>query len=664
MRPSSLYWAAFLLLAAPLTSQAVEWPWGEIPREELFSTYFAECPKADAIVLLDHGTVRVDAKFHLKAHRHVRTKILTDAGLDRAIVRIPLEAGEEIKDFRGHTIVPPGNEFKVEKAQMKDEPDGASRVITIAFPAAQKGAVLEWEYDVRSEQISRIEPWSFQGRDFARVSRFELQTTPGLTYDAVFRWSPGMPPAAVVATINDPDDPHKQISQSTWEMKNQPPFSAPSFVSFPEDYRITLYVQLLGYSAEQKAEVYRATVERQLSDASSSFRNFGVSLPWEDIGKGIGAVTAKLLGDASGVSDWAGAAASAGSGEPLARALFARVRDGLGTDAPKADGSMAPPRQVVAAGHGTPSEKNLVLLGLLKSHSLTADPVLVRSRPLGPFVPMWHDPSQLDRVVVRLTLDGRTLWLDAAPQSSFGTLPPESRAAKGLLAREDGGSLVDITAAAPQTSRNVATSATLDDRGTLAARSTLVLGGDRALEARRALAKDGDAAFVAGMLRARFGDAVAVDSVKVGGMAQPDSALTIEAAYHVAAYARGQGDRLQCKAPFLETITANPLPEGERKVPVELPFAGISREEVTLQLPSGILVETCPPGGSARAGDVTLKTTHATSAGSLTSTRELRVQDRRIGSEDLSGLRTFFTAAQAADEAAYAVRRQLMRATG
>jgi hypothetical protein len=447
-------------------------------------------------------------------------------------------------------------------------------------------------------------------------------------------------------------------------MKNMAPFSAPSLVSFPEDYRIVLYVQLLGYSAEHRAEIYRATVERQLSDASSSFRNFGVSLPWEDIGKGIGAGTAKLLADASGVSEWAGAAASAGSGEPLARALFGRVRDGLGTDAPKADGSMVAPRQVVAAGHGTASEKNLVLLRLLREHSIAADPVLVRSRPLGPFVPMWHDPSQLDRVIVRLTLDGRTLWLDAAPQSPFGTLPPESRAAKGLLAREDGGSVVDIAAGAPVTSRNVATTATLDEQGTLAARSVLVLGGDRALAARRALAKEGDSAFVAGMLRERYGDAVAVDSVKVVGAAQPDSALTIETAYHVTAYARGQGDRLQCKAPFLEAIVANPFPEGERKVPVELPFAGTSREEVTIQLPSGILVETCPPGGGARTGDITLKTTHATSAGSLTSTRELRVQNRRIGSEDLSGLRTFFTAAQAADQAEYAARRQMMKSTG
>jgi len=171
----SLTLASLILLLAPLTARAEEWRWGEIVREELFSPYFAETPNADAVVLLDHGVARVDSKMRLKYQHHVRTKIMTDKGLDRAVVRIPYPAGDEIKNFRAHTIVPPGNELKVEKQHIREETDPAGNVMVVTFPGVQKGVVLEWEYELRSDRVDVLPEWHFQGRDPVRVSLFELQ---------------------------------------------------------------------------------------------------------------------------------------------------------------------------------------------------------------------------------------------------------------------------------------------------------------------------------------------------------------------------------------------------------------------------------------------------------------------------------------------------------
>lgn len=658
MKPFVL-WASLALLAAPLTSRAEDWRWGEVPREELFATYFTECPEADAVVLLDHETARVDAQFHLKVHRHVRTKILTDKGLDRAVVQIPYSAGQEIKGFHAHTIVPPGNIFKVEKQQMKDEADGTGRVLTIAFPSAQKGVVLEWEYEVRSDRIDRLAPWSFQGRDFVRVSRFELQTPVGVAFDAGFGWTPALPPAPVETTVNDPDNPKRQLSQAAWELRNQAPVSRLPLVPWPEDYRLVLHVQLLDYSSEAKSALYKTTVERQLSESASSFKDLTVSRSWEEIGQAAGRDMSKVLSDAGGVREWAGTDAT-GGGEAVARALFARVRDGLATDPPRTASMPAPPRQVVAAGHGTASEKNLVLVQLLRDHSLSADPVLVRNRSRGPFEERRHDADQLDHLVVRLALDGHNVWLDAAPACPFGALPPESRVAKGLLAREEGAKIVSVDAPTPESSRNVTTTASLDERGTLTARSTVKLTGDRALLARRELARLGDTAWVEPMLHGRFGDSVTIESVKVEGTTDPDGPLTVETAYRVPTYAKGQGDRMSCVAPFLEVVGANPLTDDQRVIPADLPFRGTSREDVTVKL-AGLGLDTVPPPGNVRTTALALKTTYAKAEGTITSTRELRINETKFEHEELGALRKFLDDARTAEQAEFAVRRQPMR---
>ena len=660
--------ASLALLAAPLTSRAEDWRWGEIPREELFATYFAECPNADVVVLVDHGIARVDTQFHMRLSRHVRTKILSDKGLDRAVVRIPYEAGQEIKNFRGQTIVPPGNVFKVEKGQMKDEADGTGRVLTISFPSAQKGVVLEWEYEIRSDRIDRIPPWSFQGRDFARVSRFELQTPPGLAFDAGFGWTPGLAPAPKQDVVNDPDDPKRTVARAVWELDNQAPLAQLALVPWPEDYRMTLHMQLVGYSSEDKSRVYKETVERSMSESSSEFKNFVMAQPWPAIAKTLAAETSKVLNDADGVAKWAGgdaANASTGGGDAVARALFARVRDGLATDTARPGQKPASPRQVVAAGHGTAYEKNLVLLKLLRDHSIAADPVLVRSRALGPFQERRHDPGQFDHLVVRASLDGQTVWLDAAPSCPFGTLPPESRVQKGLLAREDAGTVVDVNAPQLETARSVTTSASLDERGTLVAHSIVKLTGDRALLARRDLAKLGEAAWVEPMLRGRFGDSLTIESVKVEGASDPEAPLSVDVAYRVPMYARGQADRMTCTLPFVDVMGPNPLKDDARVIPAELPFGGTSREDVTVKLPAGVLVETVPAAGNVRTAALSLKTTYTKVDGGLTSTREVRATQTQFEHEELAALRKFFDQARAVDQAEFAVRRQTMRsATG
>jgi hypothetical protein len=638
-----------LLLAGP-ACPAETWPWGEIPREELFATHFAECPTADAVVLLDHVTVRVDAKNRLRLFRHLRVKAMTDDGLDRASARIAIAEGDEIKNLRAQTIIPPGQIVKVEKQGQREERDESNRLVVVTFPSAQKGAVFEWEYEIRSPRLSPVAPWPVQGRDFVRTARFDLELPAGMSWDATFGWTPGLPVAPKTAQVRDPEDQARELTQSSWEIRNQAPIPALPGIPFPEEYRVTLWTQLTDYVTQ--------------------YSSLAIRRSWEDIGKDAGAEYAKRIGEAQGVKEWGaageGVAAAAGNPEALAKALHRRVRDGLRTDAAARASAARTVQAVVADGHGTPPEKNLVLVALLRAGGIAADPVLVRPRPLGPFQTRWHDVGQLTHVVVRATIGPRTLWLDAADHGAFAVLPRECRVPKGLLAREDGGALVDIVhpdSLPPEASRDVVTTATLDAAGALDATSVVTWTGDRARDVRRTLAEKGDRGFAEAMIRGRFGADAAVHSVEARGAADPEAPLAMTVAYRVPAWARSSGDRMTCAPPFLETTGENPLAGSEgRMIPLELPYRGVSREQLTLRAAGdGWRVSTVPAGANARATDLALKTTYAAKYGALEATREARIRETRIEDEYFEEASTYFDAARAADAPEIRLQHNVMR---
>ena len=118
MKSPALLPAVLVLgFAAPIARAA---EWGEFTREELFATHFEEARGADAVVLLDHGTLRVDDKNRLRFTHHRRIKILTEEGSRQNVVRIPF-AGTKIERFRAHTVVPPETRIKVKDEHVRDD---------------------------------------------------------------------------------------------------------------------------------------------------------------------------------------------------------------------------------------------------------------------------------------------------------------------------------------------------------------------------------------------------------------------------------------------------------------------------------------------------------------------------------------------------------------
>jgi transglutaminase-like putative cysteine protease len=620
--------------------------WGEFTREELFATHFEEAPEASAVVLLDHRTVRIDEKFRLKLSHHRRTKIFGEAGTARAEVRIPYGDGEEIKDFRAHTVVPPDRQVKVEGKHVRDEKSGEGMVRIFTFPDVRPGVILEYSYELRSKRIDVLDPWFFENEDFTRQSRLDLQLPPGLSHRAFFGWSAEAPPKPITRGINDPKKPERKLIQTTWSMEDLPAYRAEPLTPNAADHRLTLYVQLQRYE--------------------STYEDFEIERSWAELGRLVAANWESAGNKTEEAKAWAGASVD-GVRDPegKARALYQRVRDGIRTEAPAnvSVESVLPLGEVIRAEAGTPLAKNLILAQLLGAYGIEASVVLVATRDHGTFQPNWRTASQLNHAIVRVQLGTESVFLDASVSSCpFGVLPPNSMVAKGVALGQAGGEIVAVESRPVESARGVITSAELDGSGDLVVQSTWTVSGYPAFQARAEIVRDGALAHAERLIRARFPDAT-VESVGLSGESDEEGPLEVETTFRVAGYATKKGFDLACGAPFVFAGADNPLGTEERVVPVTFDYPWRSEETLTLRLPKGLYVPKPPAESGTRTREVSFSVRYDAKGSTLEGKRRFRIKEQVVEDSSVGQLQDLYGQLALADRAQFTVKRQPMRSS-
>ncbi len=627
---SRILFASLLLLAALPATALADVEWGSVPREELFAPHFPEWPNAEAVVLFHQGIARVDSKDRLKFRHHKRVKIFKASGADRGIVRIPYHEGDEIKDFRAHTIVPPGNIVEVKGDHRREEKHGKLRTLVVEFPSVQPGAVIEYEYELRRNDIHSIPAWVFRERDPVKVSRFEFQIPDGMSYDARFAWTPSVPPAPQEKRITNPDDTRFEIRQIRWELTNLEPVEAIAFADEPFRWDMKLYPQLTKFA--------------------STYKNVDIARPWSAVAAEAADSHARFLKDQGGVKAWAGDV----SGDPsaVAQALFAKVRDGIRTDenGARLEGSTA--AAAVRDGRATGAAKNVLLASLLNENGIAADVVRIRPAGLGPAPEKYRVLDPYSHAVVRATVGGETVWLDASvPGCPFAVLPPNAHVAQGLLVKGDGGEHVNVSVPDLPARRAVATAARVDSNGVLQAASNVRFEGWEALRARaEALgAGDGGRAMAEELVTSRFGRDATVDSFRYEALDDPSQPLDLSVKYSVPGYADGDGSSYTFPAPFLTGLRENPVPAGERFVPIRFGFRSEVQETLELAPVEGWAVRGAPAAGRARTGDVTFSARHQLDAARMSSTRSLELREPELIPDAAAELRGTFDKIVTAD---------------
>lgn len=422
---------SLFFLSQTIVAQTVDTRWGKISDEEWT---LESCPydtAAQAIILLDKARIYfIGGQAVIERHR--RIKILDQKALTYADIKIPYvryDDREDIEAVRAQTFNRSNNGKPVEMELSGnqifiDKIDDYWGSVNIAFPAVQKGSIIEYKYNFYTKSIYFLEPWFFQNELPTAHSELSFEVPPYLNY-----------------TILKIGERIKQLADSKtenrWILKNLPGFKNEQYVFHPEDYADQLRFQLLNYQT------------LNTKSTAGGVETVEVLKDWNALGK-------EILEDCNGFLNRdkiiqniiSNLVTAEDAPKEKLRKIFNHVQDNYSWNE---FWSIYPRRsfnEFESSHKGSTSEMNLFLTALLREAEWEADPVLVSTRSHGKVIQSFPLLSQFNNLICRAIADTDTFFLDATARQHkypYFLLSKENLNFYGFLIKKDHYSWINIT---------------------------------------------------------------------------------------------------------------------------------------------------------------------------------------------------------------------------
>ena len=418
--------------------------WNEFPLSDIEMTTYELDKEASAVVL--GQTAHAKFEFY-RGHEvmsysyHVRIKILSKAGLDKATIELPYYSHKRLEDIvsiKGTTsTLKDGKIVKTKLTQKDIFSEKTSDFVSqkkFTMPAVEVGSIIEYKYEMISERLTVLEDFYLQREipiKWAEVTfevpeffeyvylaqtplLFHIKTNEAKTYNL----------GSEYYRVNG--------TKYRWVVKDVPALVRERFITTINDYRQRIRIQL------RKVQFPRQPVNNVFSTWENTKKeliegkNFGLRFLQ---GNGIYSVVKQC----PAVRD-----TSMGKQQQI-QAIYEFVQknmkwdDGYGY---MIDRSF---EDLYESKIGDIGEINLMLLSLLKYAGFEANPVLLSTRRHGKVTPNCPVLKQFNYVIVEVMIDGKTLLLDAAyPNLPLGTVSFNCLNGKAWSLRGKEGTWIDI----------------------------------------------------------------------------------------------------------------------------------------------------------------------------------------------------------------------------
>ena len=574
--------------------------------DELKMTADPQYPDAAAVIL--NYEEKADDIVHFTSV-YARIKILRDSAKELATVSMGYVRGDrEIAAVSGRTIHSDGSitDLAVKPSDLMRAKQGETEFHEVVFnlPAVETGSILEYYYQIRYGAKNgeggggcSTPYWAIQQPYPVRKAHFSFAPCPGILDNTA-----GLGGGGVL-------DEHNQVLHDmTWfvqlpggkglqpnishrfdlSLDNIPPLPREAWMPPTESnrFQVRFYFTAGGAPADYWAKEGRYF----LSDANR----------FADPSNAIKAAAAGIVAPADSELD-------------KAKKLYAAVGALDNTDFSRARGKA----ELKALGFrmakraedtwnlksGSGQDIALLYLALLRAAGLTAYPMKVVDRDRNVFNPNYLDSSQLDEMVVILSIGGKETFLDPAEKMCpFGFVSWRHSGAGGI--RQSGsdsslGATPLLLYSANTLTRRA--SLTVNPDGSVTGKLTFAFTGQQALNWRQAaLRLDPD------VLKNRFDQWLATQ-VPTGTQAHlaafsklddPTADLTAEATV-TGTPGSVAGKRILLPAAFFSNAeTRTFTAEANRQMPVDMNYAAQVKDGVLYHPPTGYTLEAAPPAAN------------------------------------------------------------------
>jgi len=429
------------------------------------------CPydsSAGAFYILDYGKTTVNSSLSVFFEQRVRLKILDKSEFDRADVSITSWGGaaKKLKAFTYNMVNGQLVTTKLEKENIyKERVDSDRTKLSFSLPDVREGSVIEYSYEVEYGDVRNLNTWYFQTSVPVMKSEYKAIFPQNFHYYRTMTGYYGLDRADVKESSGNMH--HHYVAT------NLPAYESEDFIR-SRDYTISkigFKLQAVNLPGYIKNYLYNSYGELSNKQYKTNYWSREINkAPWA-----------------------AEALAQLKSDDKLAYAtkIFDYVKS---FDHSKT--SMITLKSCFKEKRGTDRDKTRTLIALLNEAGLAADPVLIRTRRLGPIDPYFPMMSHFNFAIARLKIDDKSYLMDPTEKDHlFGVLPGYCINGQGLVIGEGPEKWVALNPYRVNI-ETVTADLTLSDDGLLDGKVTIYKKGYKAWRFKDRLLEDGEDQYI------------------------------------------------------------------------------------------------------------------------------------------------------------------------
>lgn len=576
---------------------------GKVTVEQLSQKSHASDTAAAAAILFKIGSTRLEYKgnqgFSMVTECTQRIKIYKKDGYEWANASIPFYTGSDdekvsVDDAVTYNLV----DGKIEKTKLKREGEFIEKSNKfwsrkkIAMPAVREGSIVEFTYKITSPYFQNMPDWNFQ--QTIPVDYVEYETgipeyfvyhphlkgnlKPQIASNSIQRKHEGKNRVKNMRTGNMEDEFYNvefQEITKTYTMHHVPALSDESFVNNISNYTSSVLHELASV--------------RAINGVTKSYAN-----DWESVSRTIydnsdfGAELNK-----NGYYESEIGIAVSGSSEKFQKmsSIYNAVKSRMSWDGMYGYYCDKGVRKAFQEKTGNVAEINLMLVAILRSAGIDANPVLVSTRSNG--VSLYPAFSSFNYVIVQAEIDGKKILLDATDKwASPDILPVRDLNWFGRVIRADGTSdLVDLMPKAK--SREIVNiMAKIEVQGAYNGQVRRQYFDHNALNFRSSNGELSEESYLEKIEKSHNG--FELSTYKRDAEADLTKPVTESFAFESKNGVEVIGDRMYISPLAFLVVERNPFRQEKRDYPIDFVYPQQEKINLNLVLPDGYVIESLP----------------------------------------------------------------------
>ena len=609
----------------PFEAKAAEWK--DIRPAVLQMDHHPADSNATAVILSDVGKMFVDRGGDLRFERHKRIKLLSEAAYDEYgtvdIYFTSEDREERVKDVEGHTFILDDN-GEVQRIELdsddvfEEEVTESTSKVTFTLPNLEPGAVIEYKYEMRSENPLQVPTWSFQDGAPTVYSEYEARIPDMLDFVQLKRGDEAF-------DVNESKRVRKNM-EHRWVATNIPALREEPYMTTVEDYRLAIRFQVRSFQNPRTGKVTNFMESwPELAEDLMENDSFGRQLGRHgDVNDRTERLVSGLSTDAERLE-----------------AIYDFVSSNVDWDERNRFIPSDDLDDVLERRRGSSADINMLLCSMLQIADMEAYPVLISTRGHGAVVPLYPFVSQFNSVIVAAKMGENYVLLDATdPDLPAGQLPVRDLNKQGWLVKEETPAWVTIPPTG-SSSRSTLVRAQIQDNGSVASTITVTDKSYRALRSRKAFREADDAhAYVKSDL---LSVESVVESAETSGTTRDEKQMRTSTDVTLPAYAQVAGDFMYINPMILGRFEEAVFEKETRSFPVDVPYPLLDQYTFSLQVPEGYEVKELPEQRIIKGGDGVVFQRLLQVSGNMVSMRiTMMVKKTTFAPSEYPEIRTFF----------------------